>query len=795
MAESIVRLRVESQEYDAKLRRAAEGLTRFAEEVRKSGSTMESAKSDALNYVKAVGQMDTVSRTATGKLAEMKKTFTELSVQYKQLTDAEKQSPYGKALSASLDQLRVRITESKKQLDEVNQSLQDTSSKGGETSNVLSKLAGKFGLNITQAGALGAALGVASAAAKVAKDAFFANEQQLDEWGRTVAASESVYRGFLDTLNTGDISGFLSRMSSIVSAAREAYDAMDELNTYNAFNQINVEKTRHKLSESINDFREGSGSKENVKTAGDAVIEELRTRQKYEQKVYDKAVKELARQRGVSERDLRDVLTGKWGTYEELKGLGLSGTRQVWRSSGVSTTANSGRFVNVAAPGNRREELGAALRRINDEADLKRIQAIGAQVERTNQESDSVERQVIRTMNARIGGGSISGGRITTGKGGGGVANVPPPSGSIAEQEAKVQALTKAWKNATDQAGREGYAAQLNEAKKLLDEMQGKKVEIVPDGSFKDLNNQLKELQAQRELLTDPIDVAVNDEMIQQVKDDIDRLNGKTIKVTVQNTMSVEEQVRTKISDQNIEADINTLRNLIEVKIRKGLDDIDIPTQYLEQAIFGEQLNIPDEYWQSFVDQMNERLREMKLDPIKLEVDTGNIVTDVKKLKEGWKDAASAIQSVGSALAMIENPAAKVLGTIAQAIASVALAAGQAMAAKDTTSSGWAWIGAAAAITATMVSTISAIHSATGFAEGGIVRGNTFSGDQIPAFLNAGEVVLNRAQQGVIADALGGGRAPVIQIEGVIDGETIRLAQRNNNRRTGRGEYVTTKTR
>ena len=61
--------------------------------------------------------------------------------------------------------------------------------------------------------------------------------------------------------------------------------------------------------------------------------------------------------------------------------------------------------------------------------------------------------------------------------------------------------------------------------------------------------------------------------------------------------------------------------------------------------------------------------------------------------------------------------------------------------------------------------------------------------------LNSGEVVLNRAQAGVIADALGGGGSPVIQIEGRITGEDIELVQRNRNRRTGRGEYITTKMR
>ena len=138
---------------------------------------------------------------------------------------------------------------------------------------------------------------------------------------------------------------------------------------------------------------------------------------------------------------------------------------------------------------------------------------------------------------------------------------------------------------------------------------------------------------------------------------------------------------------------------------------------------------------------------------------------------------------------------------IAQAIASVAAGAGQAVAAKDTTSSGWAWIGAAAAITASMVAMISQIHSATGYAQGGIVDGRgggfvggtAYSGDNIGNVrLDSGELVLNRAQQSNLANALQSNPMGRMQLSAVVTGEQIRLVLNNNGRRTGRGEYVTT---
>ena len=227
MADSVVRLTVNSSEYDQKLKRAAEGLTRYADECRKVGGTMEVVEKDTLEYVRALGQMDTVSRTATGKLAEMKKTFTELSVVYKNMTDEEKNSPFGKALATSLDQLKGRIGESKMQIDDINKSING----GGGLTGALDSLSDKFGMSVKSLAGWGTALAAGKAALDVAKDAFFASEETVDEWGRVMDSSKSLYEGFLTALNTGDISGYLSRIDSIVQAARAAYNELDRLGT------------------------------------------------------------------------------------------------------------------------------------------------------------------------------------------------------------------------------------------------------------------------------------------------------------------------------------------------------------------------------------------------------------------------------------------------------------------------------------------------------------------------------------------------------------------------------------
>ena len=164
-----------------------------------------------------------------------------------------------------------------------------------------------------------------------------------------------------------------------------------------------------------------------------------------------------------------------------------------------------------------------------------------------------------------------------------------------------------------------------------------------------------------------------------------------------------------------------------------------------------------------------------------------------KNVENSWQAAAGAISNVGQALGAIEDPGMKIMAMVAQAIASVAAGAGQAMAAKDTTASGWAWIGAAAAIASEMVAIISTIHSATGYAQGGVIGGNRYSGDQQWARVNAGETILTRAQAGLLANQLEGVGLNSMTLEATVTGEDLRFALRNNGRRRGYGENVTSR--
>ena len=95
MAESIVRLRVDSQEFESKLKRASQELLAMADNARRTGATFAIADKEELAFVSSLGQLQTSARSAKGSLAEMTKAFQDLSMHYRSLTAEEKAAPYG----------------------------------------------------------------------------------------------------------------------------------------------------------------------------------------------------------------------------------------------------------------------------------------------------------------------------------------------------------------------------------------------------------------------------------------------------------------------------------------------------------------------------------------------------------------------------------------------------------------------------------------------------------------------------------------------------------------------------
>jgi hypothetical protein len=356
-------------------------------------------------------------------------------------------------MKADTKEYDANIQKARKQLERFGE---DNLSAGG----VLKQLSGNLIGVAAKFASFGAA---ASAAMKLAKDAFFNNEQQLDEWGRVVQSSESLYKGFLNALNTGDISGYLNNINNIVSAAREAYNALDELATYNAFNKANIAGARANMAGAIADYREGKGSKEAVNSASQELIKQLEVRQQKEQEAYEKGIANLARQRGVSPADLLKVMTGSYGSFKELKDLQFTGRGKKVVGSGMYALV-----VDTAIPANERERLAQAVKNLND-TEIDNIQSLAESAKMTQVEIDNQRKMVARILKGGSGGstGGSGGGKTTK-------QEVDAVTGSIDAQAKKVQELQKAWRAAATDSAREDYRKRIEEAQFALDIMMGK---------------------------------------------------------------------------------------------------------------------------------------------------------------------------------------------------------------------------------------------------------------------------------------------------------------------------------
>ena len=128
-----------------------------------------------------------------------------------------------------------------------------------------------------------------------------------------------------------------------------------------------------------------------------------------------------------------------------------------------------------------------------------------------------------------------------------------------------------------------------------------------------------------------------------------------------------------------------------------------------------------------------------------------------QKLEE-FNQIGEGVQNMGSIFASIsqmtgdENIA--IMGIIGQAVANIALSFSKAMATHKSITI-WDWIGAAATGLATMVSIIGTIKQQTsGYATGGVVGGNSYTGDNLLVRVNSKERILTAKQNKALNDGL-----------------------------------------
>ena len=844
MAEVITRFKLETTQYDSKLRTAAKELSDFAKEAAKSGNEFSKFTKGNVDAARAFGSIGTSATNAKDKVKELVGAYNDMAKAYNNLTVEQQKSDFGKAMAESMDKLKVRIREAKQEMQQLaSTKMPDVGGGGLFGGSKLDGMLQVFGGNLMTKAA-GFAMSAVNEMGQLVKQSI---EVAKSAEGIRIAYDRLNKPGLMQQLKD-ETHGVVSELE-LMKAAVKFNDfklPVEQLGTMLAFAQQKAKDTGQSVDYMVDSIVTGLGRKslmildnlgisasevkEKMKETGDmttavgAIIrEQMAKAGDYVETAADRATKanadlENAMLRlGDTFQPLSDSASNLWTNIkvgaldllnnairplidamtqagqmrralDQMNGSGESTTvsRQIAALKGSNhkqarynaAISNYDRQIadrqaavdawNRWRNGERSASLQSAVNRARDTygTNTSTINAEIKALQKMKSEYQSLAKDVLNPQKPAAATPPVAGGGVTTRGGGGGhIPKVTPvedvaPEGSMKALQKEMNDLRKEQDLVTDPAGWQEIQKQIDDVTERMNALKG---------VTKNVDDELAKLEA-------PIEINV--EANADTRSEFEKL---------------QDSIRIRISDHNVEVDQTTLQTLMQVAMQNGIEGLDLDfSAVLQQMVEG--ADIPPEAWESLKEKINDQLKSMGIEPITLDVETGNIAKTGAQAEKSWHAAAGAISSVSNALQQVEDPAAKIIGIIGQAIANVALGFAQASASPATTSAGvFGWIAAAVAGTATMLSTIASIKSATAgnYAEGGIVPGSSYSGDNIRAFgLNSGEVILNRAQSDSIADQLTSSPMGDLQLSTVIDAEEIRFILNNRGRRTGRGEYV-----
>ena len=724
MADSILRLKVDSQEYDQKIKRAAEGIQQYAQKCREAGGTLQYLDDGVLEFVQSLGKMDTVATGTKQQLREMSNALTTLTQTYRGLTDEEKASPFGQELAKGIQQLTERAGAAKDAMMDVEQSIKNAAS----DTRMFDQIAG--GMT-----AMTATFQTATGAAKL-----FGIQM-----GDDVKIIADLQAAMAVTSGLQQLQNLLQKQSVLmqgVNALQAEFNLLAKANPY-----VLLATAVAAVAAGYIAWSSGAREAERAQKALNAELDNTKNALSQIDKDTDFSI-------GIAEA------SGKsWKAIHELR---LEAARTKLQLADMN-------YDKLAASGNASAE--------------QMKQAAEMQKDAWDNVMKVLNEGTIHDIQKRNGTGPFA-------KKGGSKKQEDTnfAADSIMAQEKEVQRLTDAW-NRASASMRDGILKDLDAAKAKLEEMRNgtKAIEGGELGGVTVTGNKM--VSTNKAFSESPLNFDSINTYISGVKD---ALKNADLGSDLYNSLTE------KLNDAS------TMTAVLQQAIASGVQGGDLTSAADEMKRKLLEGDINEDAWQEFIDKINEKIENEDLKLV-FDVDSKSIETvakqqqkDAKAMAKDWQAAGTAIQAVGNAMQQIEDPAAKVLGTIAQAVATMALSYAQAAASPAVTSTGWGWIAFAATGVATMLSSIAAIKNATsGFANGGIVPGNSFSGDNLRTSdygINSGELILNKAQQNNLAMALED-RGGVGESQPYILGEQIYLGLQAYLMRSGMGEMVTSNNR
>lgn len=727
MADVITRFKLETTQFDSKLRDAAKELRDVAKEAERGGKDFNNFSQKSVEAARSLGNVASGAKNTKDRVKDLVGAYNDAAKAYNSLTQAQQQSDFGKALAQSIGQLKDRISEAKQELYGLNDAV-GKSGGGGLLAGLGGKMEGAlavFGGNLMTKAA-GWAASLASEMGEVVQQGI-----EISRQGEGIRmAFERLGRGdLLDGLREAT-HGTVNDLELMKAAVRfnDFNLPLEELGTMLAFAQQKAKDTGQSVDYLVESIVNGLGRQSTM------ILDNL----------------------GLSQAEVKKRTAE---TGDMTKAVGQIIREQMAKAGDyVETAADRATKANVELE-NQVRELGDAMRETFGYEGWD-VMAAGIKKELVGALMFTVEwieeaKQSWLSFKSLFGGGSSapkpSGGGRTT-----------PADGTYWETtdaNGKILASGR-WLNGqkvqtgagevvvTPQFGLGGGGGGKRTG--------GRSTRVeppAPAGSVAALNKEIADFKKKQDLATDTTTWTNYQKKIDETTAKIALLKGEI-----------------KFDDKG--------QNGI------GKDEIEIPGKvYLKETTE-----------QDIKDQLDQFAPK---DPFEIEVDVNfkalreQKEKELKQMQMAAQMAAQAVSNIGDAFASIEDPSAKAAGTVMQAIASIALGFGQAVA-QASSMGPWGWLAYLAAGTAALATTISTVHSLTGFENGGEIKGNSFSGDNIPIMANAGEVVLTRAQQGNLASQLEGA-ATNVHVTGEVHGTKLFLVMNRALKVANKGEIVTWK--
>ena len=739
MANVITKLQLETTQFDSKLRDSAKSLAEVGKQAQKSGKSFTDFDKAAIENARSLGQVASGATNLKDKVKDLVGAYNAAANAYNNLSREQQQSDFGKALANSISQLKTRIGEAKQELYGLGDAMKSAGGGGLFGGDNLKGMLQVFGGNLMTKGA--------------AMVASFANEMgEAVKQGIELARQGEGIRNAFERLGRGDIMQGLREAThgtvtdiELMKAAVKFNDfklPLDELGTMLAFAQQKAKDTGQSVDYMVDSIVTGLGRKslmilDNLGLSASQVKEKMKETGDMTKAVGAIIREEMAKAGDYVETAADRATKANVNLQNKMEELGRKFLPLQEASDNLWTSMKIGILDIIGGP------LTNLLNKLTEAGRLANQYGVlggNAKVGRMTQELSNARTGIRQSLYSQ---------------------QVSAFWDYINPREQQIKDI-RAWQSGRRGEALQGRVAAITEKYGSLD---ATKIQAEVDAAKK----MLSEYQAAAKQILQPIEQKI----VPTVTTTTGGKGGR--------------------SNKDIAADIQKQFDMAMLK----------STSIAEKA---PDMKGPSEAFKAYTDAVKQSSDEAGnsvkslADAFKylnnvegVQVGNGGKVNEsVKAVGKSAAITASIVSTIGTAFNAIEDPAAKVAGTIAMSIAQIALAYAQALAADPTLkTSVYGLIAGAAAAMVSMVTTIGTVKSSARYAEGGIVQGNTYSNDQIPASLNAGEVVLNAAQSGNLASRLqdgdGGGR----QRPSYITGEQIWIAMNRYTRRTGQGEVVT----